>query len=129
MNSWLAASPRFAARHWHRFTALSALLYPVSLLFRIVVCARRLLYRLRVLRPTVMPVPVIVVGNITVGGTGKTPLVLWLARTLRERGRNPGVIASGYGGTRREPAAVTGRDDPRVSGDEAVLLAMRAGTP
>ena len=129
MNSCLATSPRFAARHWYRFSAVSALLYPVSLLFRLLVWARVLLYRLRVLRPTAMPVPVIVVGNLTAGGTGKTPLVIWLARTLRERGRMPGVIASGYGGTRREPAAVTGSDDPRVSGDEAVLLAMRAGTP
>ena len=120
---------QFAARHWYRFSALSALLYPVSLLFRLVVGSRLLLFRLHLLRPTRLPVPVIVVGNLTVGGTGKTPLVLWLARTLREQGRRPGVIASGYRGTRREPAAVTGGDDPRVSGDEAVLLAMRAGTP
>jgi tetraacyldisaccharide 4'-kinase len=120
---------QFAARHWYRFSALSALLYPVSLLFRVAVRVRFVLYRLRLLRSTRMPVPVIVVGNLTVGGTGKTPLVLWLARNLREQGRRPGVIASGYGGERREPAAVTGGDDPRISGDEAVLLAIRAGTP
>ena len=120
---------QFAARHWYRFSAVSAFLFPVSVLFRLAVWVRRMLYRLRVLRTTVMPVPVIVVGNITVGGTGKTPLVLWLARELRERGWTPAVVASGYGGTRREPAAVTGRDDPRASGDEAVLLALRAGVP
>ena len=120
---------QFAARHWYRFSAISAILFPLSLLFRLAVRVRRMLYRLGVLRTTIMPVPVIVVGNITVGGTGKTPLVLWLVRALRERGLRPGVIASGYGGTRREPAAVSASDDPRVSGDEAVLLALRAGTP
>ena len=129
MNSWSASSTRFAAHHWYRFSTLSALLYPASLLFRVVVWARRLLYRLRVLRTTLMPVPVIVVGNITVGGTGKTPLVLWLARILCELGRKPGVIASGYGGSRLEPAEVLAGDDPRVCGDEAALLAARAGVP
>lgn len=129
MRSWSASSARFAARHWYRFSTLSAFLYPASLLFRILVWARRLLYRVRVLRTTHMPVPVIVVGNITVGGTGKTPLVLWLARLLRELGRKPGVIASGYGGRLLAPAEVFAGDDPRVCGDEAALLAARAGVP
>ncbi|MBL6751875.1 MAG: tetraacyldisaccharide 4'-kinase, partial [Nevskia sp.] len=76
------------------------------------------------------PVPVIVVGNITVGGTGKTPLVLWLVQHLRERGWRPGVVSRGYGG--RAPAyplRVTPATDPAACGDEPALLARSAGVP
>ena len=122
-------NPQFAQRHWYRFSALSFFLYPISLLFGLVVWVRRVLYRCSLLTATRMPVPVIIVGNLTVGGTGKTPLVLWIARMLSERGFRPGLIASGYGGTRLHPAAVAAGDDPRLSGDEAVLLAMHAAAP
>ena len=93
-------------RHWKRITPVSILLYPVSLLFRAAVALRRAAYRAGVLRSIRPPVPVIIVGNLTVGGTGKTPLVLWLASFLRERGRRPGIVSRGYGGTERGPAAV-----------------------
>jgi tetraacyldisaccharide 4'-kinase len=71
---------------------------------------------------------VIVVGNITVGGTGKTPLVLWLAQFLRGRGRTPGIVSRGYGGNEGAPRRVLADSDPLVAGDEAVLIARRSGT-
>lgn len=74
-----------------------------------------------------MPRPVIVVGNITVGGTGKTPVVLWLVEQLRARGLRPGIINRGYGGhSATWPRDVTANDDPGEVGDEAVLLAKLA---
>ena len=79
--------------------------------------------------PVSLPVPVIVIGNVTVGGTGKTPLTLWLAAELSERGFNPGIICSGYGGSQRAPQAVTPESDPAKCGDEAVLLARRSNRP
>jgi tetraacyldisaccharide 4'-kinase len=74
-------------------------------------------------------VPVIVVGNITVGGTGKTPLVLWLAGLLRRHGMKPGIVSRGYGGRIREPRKVCGDADPADFGDEPVLIARRSGCP
>lgn len=77
-----------------------------------------------------MGVPVIVVGNITAGGTGKTPLIAWLAARLREQGYRPGIIARGYGGRARHwPQQVRPDSDPRTVGDEPVLLARRTGCP
>lgn len=75
-------------------------------------------------------VPVIVVGNIAVGGTGKTPFVIWLVERLREWGWRPGVISRGYGGKALNwPQPVTSNSDPAFVGDEPVLIATRAGCP
>jgi tetraacyldisaccharide 4'-kinase len=75
-------------------------------------------------------VPVVVVGNLTVGGTGKTPLVLWLARALRARGRQPGIVSRGYGGRGvRGALRVHAGSDVGVVGDEALLIARRSGCP
>jgi tetraacyldisaccharide 4'-kinase len=70
-----------------------------------------------------------VVGNISVGGTGKTPLVLWLVEFLAARGIRPGIVSRGYGGDGNEPRAVLRGGDPRRYGDEPVLLAQRADCP
>ena len=75
-------------------------------------------------------VPVIIVGNIAVGGTGKTPFVTWLVQSLRSQGMNPGLISRGYGGrANRWPQPVTSDSDPAQVGDEAVLLAQRTACP
>lgn len=116
-------------RHWYARTPLGALLYPFSLLFRAGVALRRGLYRAGILRATRLPVPVIIAGNITVGGTGKTPLVLWLAYLLHERGLHPGIISRGYGGRAATPRPVTATSDPALCGDEPVLLAQRSPAP
>src|SRR5262249_56279373 len=98
---------------------LSLLLYPLSLVFRLAVAARRLMYRVGALPSARAGIPVIVVGNLTVGGTGKTPLILALAKALRERGLRPGIISRGYRGAGPAPraggardAAAPGRRDP-----------------
>ena len=116
-------------QHWERLTPVSALLVPVSLLFRAVSSTRRVAYRAGLLRASRLKVPVIVVGNITVGGTGKTPLVLWLAALLKAQGHAPGIVCRGYGGATGAPRAVRGDSDPYICGDEAVLLAQRSGCP
>ncbi len=119
---------------WTQFTALSLLLMPVSWLYGVVILLRRALYSMGILRSERLPVPVIVVGNISVGGTGKTPLVLWLADYLLASGFKPGIISRGYrksGNSSGEkvPRAVGATDDPDRCGDEPVLLARRSGCP
>ena len=116
-------------RHWQSVTPVSAALYPVSLVFRTAVALRRGAYARSLLRSVQLPVPVVVVGNITVGGTGKTPLVLWLAAFLSEHGMRPGIVSRGYGAAVQEATAVTANADPRRFGDEPVLLARRSGCP
>ena len=114
---------------WTRFTWLTLLLTPLSWLFRAVVALRRGLYQAGVLRSERLPVPVIVVGNISVGGTGKTPLVLWLAIQLRNSGSRPGIISRGYGGANQSPRAVQPDSNAAQCGDEPVLLARRGHCP
>jgi tetraacyldisaccharide 4'-kinase len=105
------------------------LLGPFSLLFRFLVALRGLAYARGWMRSTRLPVPVLVVGNLTVGGAGKTPLTLALVAWLKEAGYKPGIISRGYGGHARQPMPVRPDSDPRVVGDEPVLLARRGGCP
>jgi tetraacyldisaccharide 4'-kinase len=114
---------------WARVGPWHLLLVPLAVLFLLAAGARRLLYRAGVLASERLPVPVIVIGNITVGGSGKTPLAIRLAGFLRDRGWNPGIVSRGYGGRARGPVPVTAASDPAVAGDEPVLLARRAGCP
>ncbi len=116
-------------RYWYRISPLHLALWPLSLVFAAAAALRRWLYRRGMRRVTRLPVPVIVVGNINVGGTGKTPLVIWLARMLQAHGWNPGVVCRGYGGNARGPQRALRTSDPRTVGDEAVLLARRCACP
>jgi tetraacyldisaccharide 4'-kinase len=113
-----------------RLTASTALLAPLSLAFAGVVAVRHALYRAGIFRRHRLPVPVVVVGNITVGGSGKTPLAAALCRALAERGFHPGIVSRGYGrvesGT--APRIVLPDADAAEVGDEPLLLA-RAGIP
>lgn len=116
--------------HWYQRSPWLLLLWPLSLLFGLVVAVRRFAYRSGILRSAHPGVPVIIVGNLTAGGTGKTPLVAWLADHLRERGYSPGIVSRGYGGNASQwPQQVRADSDPRTVGDEAVLLARRTGCP
>jgi tetraacyldisaccharide 4'-kinase len=112
-----------AAWYRPRLTPLTAALWPASVLFRGAVALRRLLYRAGVLGSSAMRVPVIVVGSIVVGGTGKTPLARALAAALAKAGWRPGLVARGYGGNNAAPRPVGRSDDPSVVGDESLLLA------
>ena len=116
-------------KFWYRRGAIAWLLWPASFAFRLVVLGRKLLYRLGVLRSAHPGIPVIVVGNLTVGGSGKTPLVIWVAQFLKSRGRSPGIIARGYGVRLREPRAATIASEAAEVGDEPVILARRSGCP
>ncbi|WP_250462098.1 tetraacyldisaccharide 4'-kinase [Microbulbifer litoralis] len=118
-------------RRWypegHRRSSLP-LLAPLSSLYRWVSGRRR--RQSRENPPAPLPVPVIVIGNITVGGAGKTPLVAELARWLRERGMNPGIVSRGYGGRARHyPYQVTAQSHPLESGDEPLMLHLITGLP
>lgn len=121
-RAWHGQGPR-----WARTLLLG--LVPLSLLFGALVALRRRLYRLGLLKVTRLPVPVVVVGNLSVGGAGKTPLVLALVDWLRRAGYRPGLISRGYGGAAREPMPVAADSDPALVGDEPVLLARRAACP
>lgn len=115
---------------WYGSHPLSTLLAPVGWLFGLVVTARRYTYRAGLLRCEKLPVPIIVVGNITVGGTGKTPLVIWLVNCLQQAGYRPGVASRGYGGAATQwPQAVNENSDPYLVGDEPVLIARRTLCP
>jgi tetraacyldisaccharide 4'-kinase len=116
-------------RIWYDRTVPPWWLLPASLLYGIVSGSRRYLHSRHLLRSTRLSCPVVVVGNLSVGGTGKTPLVCWLVARLGERGFRPGVVTRGYGGSSRDVRSVEASDDPRVVGDEPVLLAQRTGVP
>lgn len=121
-ESWLQGQ-------WTRFTPWQILLLPFAILFSLIVLLRRLAYRIGLLRHYRLPVPVIVVGNLTVGGAGKTPLVLWLVEFLRGHGYHPGIVSRGYGSRISTPQSVSATSDPIFVGDEPVLLAQRAQCP
>jgi len=117
-------------RHWQRTTVISALLLPVSWIYCALVGLRYRLYRIGIIPSHRLSVPVVVVGNITVGGTGKTPMVIWLAQYLLKKGYHPGIVSRGYRGSLRVwPQKVTANSDPVVVGDEPVLLARHSGCP
>lgn len=96
--------------------------WPLAALYGGVVRLRGRLYLMGWLRSTRLPVPTIVVGNLSVGGTGKTPLTMALAEALAARGFRPGVVSRGYGGSRREPVLLGDLPDPADVGDEPCLI-------
>jgi len=115
---------------WYGRHPLSTVLAPLGRVFEVAVTQRRRAYDRGLLHSIVLPVPVIVVGNITVGGTGKTPLVMWLVERLRGMGRHPGVVSRGYGRrTAGAPHRVTADSDPAEVGDEPLLIARRCACP
>jgi len=119
-------------RLWYRRRLAPVLwpLLPLSWLFRLLVALRRRLYRCGWLPSFRLPAAVIVVGNLTVGGSGKTPLVLWLAARLQDCGWRPGIISRGYGGKAGDDVLeVTSDSSAERVGDEPLLLARRSGVP
>jgi tetraacyldisaccharide 4'-kinase len=118
------------AHGWYGRNRWLVCLAPASIVYCGLSRLRRGLYEGGWLLRHKLPVPVIIVGNLTVGGTGKTPLVVWLVNLLRESGYRPGVIARGYKGRARDwPQPVDAGSDPRIVGDEAVLIAVRCRCP
>jgi tetraacyldisaccharide 4'-kinase len=101
----------------------------LSAVYGIVSRLRRLGYTKHWRRSTPLTRPVIVIGNLSVGGTGKTPLVCWLAVRFTALGFRPGIVTRGYGGSARRARLVQASDDPNTVGDEAIMLARRTGVP
>jgi len=116
-------------QHWSRITPLHLLLYPVSLVFRALVTLRRELYLSSFLASHQLLLPVVVVGNISVGGTGKTPLTLALSQQLIQRGWLPLIISRGYGRTGKNPQPVFSSSTAAQVGDEPLLMARREICP
>ena len=120
-------------RTWYRATpawpAIAAALLPLAGLFALISALRRCAYRAGWMRTITLRVPVIVVGNLTVGGTGKTPLVLWLAHALRQQGYVPGILSRGYGGNRGQSLEVRTTAGAEEVGDEPLLLARASACP
>jgi tetraacyldisaccharide 4'-kinase len=116
-------------RFWYRRGAIAWLLWPLSLLFGLAVLFRRILYKVRILGSRHPGIPVIVVGNVTVGGTGKTPLTIWMAEFLKAKGWSPAIVSRGYKGKGEAPRAATIASEAADVGDEPVLLSRRSGCP
>lgn len=119
-NHWLN-------KQWQTIGLAHIVLIPLSWLFAALAALRRWLYQQHILNSYRLPVPVIVVGNISVGGTGKTPLVIYLAEQLKQLGYTPGIISRGYGGHSIGQVAAT--SNPIAFGDEPVLIAKRSASP
>jgi len=116
--------------YWWDRNGIALALLPFSWLFCFLVWLRRTAYRIGIFRTKRISVPVIVVGNISVGGTGKTPLVIWLALHLKKLGYKPGIVSRGFGGNAQYwPQQVRPGSDPTAVGDEPILIASRTGCP
>lgn len=121
---------RWLQARWYGDSVPGWLLTGLEQGFRQAVQLRRTAYRTGRKPITRLPVPVIVVGNLTVGGTGKTPLVIWLAGLLKSHGYRPGIVSRGYGGrSLPRPVAVDADTKVEVAGDEPILLAHRSHCP
>ena len=117
------------SRAWQGRGLLACALWPLSLLFGALAGLRRLLFALGIKQAQRLPVPVIVVGNVFVGGTGKTPFAIWLIEALRAAGYTPGVISRGYGGGAGASVEVTAVSMAAQVGDEPLLIVQRTGVP
>jgi len=123
MKKWLSES-------WYKPHAIRWFLSPLSGLYRLVSFIRKQCYFLGFFKQHRLPVPVIIVGNINVGGTGKTPFVIFLIQCLQQHGFNPGVISRGYGGhSDNYPITVSNNSDPAIVGDEPVIIARQTNCP
>jgi len=120
--SFLRKAPQF----WERRGPTSIVLWPLSWIYGLVLRTRKLIQDLGIRKQKAAPVPIIIVGNIRVGGTGKTPIVIALAERLSQLGWKPGIISRGYGSTlKTSPQKVHSDSDPTEVGDEPVLIAKR----
>ena len=125
----IASLERWFNQQWQTRSCWQILLQPLSLLYRFALFFRHMAYRLNWLHRTTFPIPVLVVGNLVIGGSGKTPLTIWIANQLRAKGWHPGIISRGYGGQNRVPHAIQPNTDVAISGDESLLMARHTDVP
>jgi tetraacyldisaccharide 4'-kinase len=123
-------SKEFIENVWQTKHPLSMFLLPLSWIYTLVTIVRRLCYQSGLIAVNQIDAPVIIVGNITVGGTGKTPLVIWLAEYFKSKGFKPGIVSRGYGGKLSgKTQQVRADSDPLLVGDEPVLIAKKTSCP
>lgn len=128
----MSQSNHFIERIWYQGSkgyGVYYLLLPLSALFACISALRRLLFRVGLLKAHKLPVPVIVVGNISVGGTGKTPFTLALCKLLQQQGYTPGIISRGYGADIKAPKLVAANSSATAVGDEPLMLFQQSGCP
>lgn len=116
-------------RGWYQQHPFTLLFWPLSLLYRLVACIRRFGYQHGWFQSFAVEKPVVIVGNISVGGTGKTPFTLWLCQFLTEQGFTPGIVSRGYGARITAPLRVTSSHQACDVGDEPLLLARKSNCP
>ena len=117
-------------QHWYGAPGWLRVLLPLEIIYCFITSLRRFCFRVGIVRSEKISVPVIVVGNITVGGTGKTPVVVALCSALKQAGYNPGIVSRGYGAEPPHiPFAVTAQSHAAESGDEPLLLALSTDCP
>jgi tetraacyldisaccharide 4'-kinase len=114
---------------WSRRGFLCFLLSPIAGAYRLIIYLRHLLYKYNIKKTTKFKVPIIIIGNITVGGTGKTPLVIWLAEFLQQQGFRPGIVSRGYGSKAIYPHEVKQDNTAAEVGDEVLLIKRRTNCP
>ncbi len=115
---------------WYSKNIFSLLLSPISLIYISIIYLRYTLYQLGLISITKINVPTIVIGNIVAGGTGKTPLVIWLAKHFKDKGFLPGIVSRGYGGTYLSNIElVKPTSNPLLVGDEPVIIARNTNCP
>lgn len=118
------------ARIWSGESPLWLVLLPLSWLYGLVSGCIRLCYRLGFRKAWRAPVPVVVVGNLTAGGNGKTPVAIWLVEQLQQQGIKVGVVSRGYGGKAAHyPLLLNDQTTTAEAGDEPVLIFQRTGAP
>ena len=117
------ASSSFVVDSWYKKSLWLYLLYPFSLIFSYLTTRRRRKFIKNKITPYSADIPIVVVGNLTIGGTGKTPLVKYIATELSNRGYKPGIVSRGYGGKFKETLQVTDQTSVKETGDEAQILA------
>ncbi|PHS68915.1 MAG: tetraacyldisaccharide 4'-kinase [Methylophaga sp.] len=115
---------------WYQPHPIRWLLSPLSAFYRMIILLRKWCYHLGIFKQYHLSVPVIIVGNISLGGTGKTPFVIWLTQQLQKAGMRPGIISRGYGGHAKQyPQIVSPTSDPSIVGDEPILISRHTHCP
>ena len=115
--------------YWYSQNLVAWLLLPLTAFYCLLVFVRRFFYRTQIFKSFELPVPVIVVGNISVGGTGKTPLLISLCELLKQQGYRPGIVSRGYGGDFEGEHLVIKDDEAKQTGDEPYLISRRTDCP
>ena len=117
---------KFFNNIWYsRFSIFTLILLPITFIYWLVISLRVFLYNIKIFTITKFEIPIIIIGNLTVGGSGKTPLCIWLANHLIDKNMRVGIVSSGYKSSSNKPQFIKKDSDPSIVGDEAVLLCMQ----